>query len=692
MRLYQLAKELQLDSKDVLSVLEELGVPATSHMSGIDEVTAGLVREYFAEQKKPSAAVAQRATMAKEAKVSKPAAGAEPRATIEKAKPAKPEKEKTGKKKADIKEKIEPPRKIVLSMSLTAAGLAERLGIELQRLDEALQEEGKEMAASKVLDIETTVRLASRFGFEVEIGEEAKDALLRIVRETRESRKNVGRRAPVVTIMGHVDHGKTTLLDEIRKSKITEAEPGSITQHIGAYYVNTSQGDVVFLDTPGHQAFTAMRARGAHVTDIVVLVVAVDDGIMPQTQEAIRHSQAAGVPIIVALNKIDRAKENVERVKRSFARFGLIPEEEGGDTIFVQTSAIKRQGLDSLIEMILLIAEMADLQAPREGPAKGVVIETRLDKGKGPVATVLVQEGSLKAGDIFVVGTTSGKVRAMTDDRGRLVKAAGPSHPVEVMGFDALPDAGDILNVIPKDRRAKDYLASLTEHQRDEDARGAPQVHREALLLPPEAQEEPCLNIILRVDVYGSLGAISSSLSKLATEAVKVEIIYSGVGTVSKADVFLAEVASAEIIGFGIKVDPQIISFAKRQCVTIKVFDIIYSLLDYVETIVRKMEKPTLVEEELGTAEVRAVFSIPSVGKVAGCFVLTGKMTRDGKARLLRDGVEVHTGRIESLKRFKKDVKEVQTNYECGISLHGFQDYQERDVVHCYRLVEQATE
>ena len=678
MRLYQLAKELQLDSKDVLSVLEELGVPATSHMSGIDEVTAELVREYFAEQKKP--------------KVSKPAAGAASRVAIEKAKPAKPEKEKIRKKKAEVKEKVEPPRKIVLSLSLTAAGLAERLGIELQRLDEALREEGKEMAASKVLDIETTMRLASRFGFEVEIGEGAKDALLKIVRETREARRNVGRRAPVVTIMGHVDHGKTTLLDEIRKSKITEAEPGSITQHIGAYYVNTSQGDVVFLDTPGHQAFTAMRARGAHVTDIVVLVVAVDDGIMPQTQEAIRHSQAAGVPIIVALNKIDRAKENVERVKRSFARFGLIPEEEGGETIFVQTSAIKRQGLDSLIEMILLVAEMADLQAPREGPAKGVVIETRLDKGKGPVATVLVQEGSLKRSDIFVVGTTSGKVRAMTDDRGRLVKAAGPSHPVEVMGFDALPDAGDILNVIPKDRRAKDYLASLTEHQRDEDARGAPQVHREALLLPPEMPEETCLNLILRVDVYGSLGALSSSLSKQATEAVKVEIIYSGVGTVSKADVFLAEIASAEIIGFGIKVDPQIISFAKRQGVRIKVFDIIYSLLDYVETIVRKMEKPTLVEEELGAAEVRAVFSIPSVGKVAGCFVLTGKISRDGKARLMRDGVEVHTGRIESLKRFKKDVKEVQTNYECGISLHGFQDYQEEDVIHCYRLVEQAAE
>ena len=323
-----------------------------------------------------------------------------------------------------------------------------------------------------------------------------------------------------------------------------------------------------------------MRARGAHVNDIVVLVVAVDDGVMPQTQEAIRHSQAAGVPIVVALNKIDRAKENVERVKRSLGRFGLIPEEEGGETIFVPTSAIKRQGLESLLEMILLLAEMADLKAPHDGPAKGVVIETRLDKGKGPVATVLVQEGTLKRGDVFVVGTISGKVRAMTDDRGRAVKTAGPSRPVEVMGFDALPDAGDPFNVIPKNRKAKDYLASLAELQRDEEARGAPQVRRESVLTPLEEREENCLNIILKVDVFGSLGALSGSVLKLATEEVTLKIIHSGVGSVTKADVSLAEIASAQIIGFGIKVDPQISAFAKQQGVAIKVFDIIYSLLD----------------------------------------------------------------------------------------------------------------
>ncbi len=671
-------------------MLEELGVSAKSHMSGIDEVTAELVREYFAEKEKPpsEAKVARKA----KPKVSKTAARKPARVAAEKVKPTKPKKERVKRKKAKVEEKVEAPPKIVLERSLTVEDLAYQLGVASEQLDDALREEGKETAASKVLDVETTMRLASRFGFEIEVGKGAKDALLKIALDTREARKNVGRRAPVVTIMGHVDHGKTTILDEIRKSKITEAEPGSITQHIGAYYVNTKQGDVVFLDTPGHEAFTAMRARGAHVTDIVVLVVAVDDGVMPQTQEAIRHSQAAGVPIVVALNKMDRAEQNVERVKRSFARFGLIPEEEGGETIFVQTSAINRQGLDSLIEMILLVAEMADLKAPREGPAKGVVIETRLDKGKGPVATVLVQEGSLKRGDVFVAGTISGKVRAMTDDRGRTVKAAGPSHPVEVMGFGALPDAGDPFNVIPKSTKAKEYLASLAELQRDEDARGAPQVRREAILLPFEVLQENCLSLILKVDVFGSMGALSGSLSKLATEEVKLKIIHSGVGSVTKADVSLAEIASAEIIGFGIRVGPQISAFAKQQGVTIKVFDIIYSLLDYVETVIKKMEKPTLVEEELGTAEVRAVFSIPSLGKVAGCYVLTGKITRSGKARLLRGGEEVYTGRIGSLKRFKKDVKQVQTNFDCGIGLHGFQDYQEEDVIHCYRLVEKASE
>jgi len=689
LRVYQFAKELQLGSKDILSVLEELGVPANSHMSGIDEVTAELVREYFAEKEQPPS----EAKVAREVKpkVSRTAARKPARVAAEKVKPTKPKTERVKRKKAKVEEKVEALPKIVLERSLTVEDLANQLGVASEQLDDALREEGKEMAASKVLDIETTMRLASRFGFEIEVGDGAEDALLKIAMETKDARKNIGRRAPVVTIMGHVDHGKTTILDEIRKSKITEAEPGSITQHIGAYYVNTPQGDVVFLDTPGHQAFTAMRARGAHVTDIVVLVVAVDDGIMPQTQEAIRHSQASGVPIVVALNKIDRAKANVERVKRSFARFGLIPEEEGGETIFVPTSAIKRQGLDSLIEMILLVAEMADLKAPREGPAKGVVIETRLDRGKGPVATVLVQEGSLQRGDVFVAGTISGKVRALMDDRGRTVKVAGPSHPVEVMGFDALPDAGDPFNVIPKSRRAKEYLGSLAGLQREEEARSAPQVRREAILRPLDEREENCLNVILKVDVFGSLGALSGSLSKLATEEVKLKIIHSGVGSVTKADVSLAEIASAEIIGFGIKVDPQIGAFAKQQGVTIKVFDIIYSLLDYVETVIKKMEKPTLVEEELGTAEIRAVFPIPSIGKVAGCYVLSGKIARDGKARLLRGGIEVYTGRIGSLKRFKKDVKEVQTNFDCGIGLHGFQDYQEEDVIQCYRLVEEAS-
>lgn len=686
LRVYQLAKELKLTSHDILSLLLELGIQAKSHMSGLDEESVQLVKEFFAEKKKPAAKLEAPSTG--KPKTTRAAEGTGE--VVAEAKPPKTGEREVKEVAARAEKKAESPRKLVLRSLLTVEDLAEGLGISLEQIDSVLQEEGKEAAPSKILEVETTMRLASRFGYEVEISDSADDALLKIAREADFARKNVGPRAPVVTIMGHVDHGKTTVLDEIRKSKITEAEPGSITQHIGAYHVNTPQGDVVFLDTPGHQAFTAMRARGAHVTDIVVLVTAVDDGIKPQTEEAIRHAQAAGVPIVVALNKIDRAKENVGRVKRSFARFGLIPEEDGGETIFVETSAIKREGLDTLIEMILLVAEMADLKAPRDGPAKGVIIETRLDKGRGPVATVLVQEGTLKWGDVFVAGTVSGKVRAMRDDRGRNVKTAGPSHPVEVMGFGALPDAGETFYVIPRGRRAKEYLASMSQLQREQETKATPQVRREAVLLPPREQEENKLNIILKVDVFGSLGAIKNAVLNLATDEVAIDIIHAGVGSITKADVSLAEIASAKIIGFGIKVDPQISAFAKQHSVEIKLFQIIYSLLDHVEVLVWKLEKPTLVEEELGAAEVRMVFSVPSAGKVAGCYVLSGKMARDGKARLLRGGEEIYNGKISSLRRFKKDVKEVQTNFDCGIGLHAFQDYQEGDVIHCYRIVEQA--
>lgn len=702
LRIHEFAKQIGLGSKDVMEALKELGAPAKSHMSGVDAETQELLKDYFTEKgeigqapppqeapteaKKPPAeekpaAVEKPPAAEKPSAVKKPAAAEKPAAdkkppVPEEREPEKPEEEEEGEKK------------LILEKSVDAAELARRLGAPPEQIAEVLRTEGKEAPLSKILDYDTIRRIASRFGREIEIAADAEDALLKIALETEGARKDTGPRAPVVTIMGHVDHGKTTILDEIRKSRITEAEAGSITQHIGAYYVHTSQGDVVFLDTPGHQAFTAMRARGAHVTDIVVLVVAVDDGIMPQTQEAIRHSQAAGVPIIVALNKIDRAKQNVEKIKRSFARFGLIPEEDGGETIFVETSATQRIGLDSLIEMILLLAEFMDLRAPRKGPAKGLVIETRLDRGRGPVATVLVQQGVLKRGDFFVAGVASGKVRAMIDDRGREVKEAGPSRPVEIMGFDALPEAGDCFYVIPKGKKAKEYITTLGEFQRQEEIQRAPRVPREPILLPKEETEPDSLKIILKVDVFGSLGALSNSLQALAKGEIKFEIIHSGVGNVTKADVSLAEIASAEIIGFGIKIDPQITAFAKQQGVIIRIFDIIYTLLDYVDTTLKRMEKPTLVEEELGTAEVRQVFSIPSIGKVAGCFVLTGRIARDAKARLFRGGEQIYDGKIGSLKRFKKDVKEVQTNFDCGIGLMGFHDYEPEDVVHCYRLVE----
>jgi len=634
--------------------MRELGIPVKSHMAGVDPETAEMLKEYFAEKSAESQA----------------AGTAEPQQVVKEA----------------------PPKKtLVLQRCMAVEELAARLDAPVESLVALLRSEGKEVPATRVLDVDTTVRLASKMGYNVQIEERPQDALIKIARESDQQRRDVGPRAPVVTIMGHVDHGKTTILDEIRKSKITEAEPGAITQHIGAYYVKTPRGDVVFLDTPGHQAFTAMRARGAHVTDIVVLVVAVDDGVMPQTQEAIRHAQDAGVPIIVALNKIDKAKQNVEKVKRSLAQFGLIPEEEGGETIFVPTSATQRIGLETLLEMIVLVAEMMELRAAHKGPAKGVVIESRVDRGKGPVATVLVQEGLLRRGDLFVAGITSGKVRAMMDDRGRTVKEAGPSMPVEVMGFDALAEAGDAFYVIPKGRKAKEYLESLEQLQREED-RTKPRLLPREPLLAVDQQEEAKLKLILKVDVYGSLGAISNAILGVAKGDIEIEIIHSGVGSVTKADVSLAAIAGAQIIGFGIRLEPQIAAFAKQQGVKIKVFDVIYTLLDYVESLLRLMEKPTLVEETLGTAEVRAVFSIPSAGKVAGCFVQNGRVVRDANARVFRNGQEIYEGRIASLKRFKKDVKEVQTNFDCGIGLQNFQDIEVGDIIECYHVVERAPE
>ncbi|MCD6328378.1 translation initiation factor IF-2 [bacterium] len=695
MRVYLLGKELGVPSKEILDILEGLGTPAASHMSGIDDETVELIREYLAEKagdsraKKTKAApvattpsAAEEAPAAVEPKKPQPAPVAVEPVTVEPIE--KP-------KKDDEKEK---PRKIVISRSLAVPDLAEKLGVESGQVIDALAREGIESDESKVLGLEVTRRIASHLGVDIDAVDKSDDALFNIERESEKNRRDVGPRAPVVTIMGHVDHGKTTILDEMRKSKIVDGEAGSITQHIGAYYVETPQGDVVFLDTPGHQAFTAMRARGAHVTDIVVLVVAVDDGLMPQTEEAIRHAKTANVPIIVALNKIDKAKENVERVKRSFARFGLLPEKEGGETIFIETSAIRRVGLESLLEMIIILSQMLDLKAPRKGPARGTIIETKLDKGRGPVATVLVQEGLLERGDTFVAGMSSGKVRAMTDDLGRKVKEAGPSRPIEVMGFDSMPHAGDVFYAIPKGRKAKDYLQSLEALQREEELKRAPKMPGEPYLPPLEDEVEARaqFSIILKVDVFGSLGALSNSLSKTAKGEVDLEIIHSGVGSVSKADVSLAEIASAEIIGFGIKVEPQIAAFAKQQGVKISRFDVIYSLLDYVATALVKLEKPTLEEEEIGRAEIRAIFSIPSAGRVAGCFVQSGRIARDGKARVFRNGEEIYSGKISSLKRFKKDVKEVQTNFDCGIGLHGFQGYQEKDIIQCYKLVEKRPE
>jgi translation initiation factor IF-2 len=543
---------------------------------------------------------------------------------------------------------------------------------------------------NQLVDAETAAIAAQEMGFEVTVKqpELTKEQILAAELEKGEAEENLKPRPPVVTVMGHVDHGKTSLLDAIRKTKVTASEAGGITQRIGASVVDWKGRKVVFLDTPGHEAFTAMRARGAKVTDVAVLVVAADDGVMPQTLEALDHARAARVPVVVAINKIDKPEAKPERVKQQLADRGLVPEEWGGDTIFVPVSARQGTGIDQLLDMILLVADVHEIKANPDKKAVGTVIEAQLDKGRGAVATVLVQSGTLKVGDAFVIGSAWGRVRSMTDDRARQVKKAPPSTPVEVTGLSEVPNAGDILQVVDDERTAKEVAEARAMRKRAAEMQGSSRLSLEDLASRVREGEVPELKIVVKADVQGSTEALKQSFEKLDTKGVRMGIIHSGVGAITESDVMLAAASGAIVIGFNVRPDANARRAADEQKVDIRTYRIIYDAVEDIQAAMKGMLKPKFRELVLGRAEVRRLFRIPKVGTVAGCYVTDGKITREATLRVLRDGVVVHEAPVDSLKRFKDDVKEVPSGYECGISVEKFQDVKEGDILEAFVMEE----
>ena len=496
-------------------------------------------------------------------------------------------------------------------------------------------------------------------------------------------------RPPIITVMGHVDHGKTTLLDNIRKTHVTEKEAGGITQHIGASRVEYNGNTLVFLDTPGHEAFTSMRARGAQVTDIAVLVVAADDGIKPQTVEALNHAKAAGVPIVVAVNKIDKPEAKPERVRQQLSDYGLIPEEWGGDTIMVDVAAKKGLHVDDLLEMLLLVAEMQELKADPKAAPTGTVIEANLDKGKGPVATVIVQDGTLRRGDIIHTGSAWGKIRAMIDDKGRNVNEAGPSMPVEVLGLESVPQPGEKFTTLSSEREARELMSQSEFERRETDQSKAKRLTLEELYEKMQTEEVPQLRIVLKTDVQGSLEAFHSSLMKMSTDAVSINIVHEGVGRISESDVMLASASNAIIVGFNVRPDSNAKKIAENEGVQIRLYQVIYDMLDDVKAAMEGMLAPELREHTLGQAEIREIFRVPKVGNIAGCRVTEGLIRRSAKVRLIRDGVVFWSGELSSLKHFKDDVREIKAGNECGLSFEKFQDFRVGDVIEAYEILKE---
>ena len=692
MRVYEYAKKNSLASKEVIQKLKELNIDISNHMSTISSDIITKLDETF---KKQSSSSNNENKHEKKLNAAESTKNKEKKKTSQKPnKQEKKEKRKPKKKKQDSKknlttknEKKETPKKILYHNKLTVNELAEKLNKETSEIIKKLMFLGVMATKNEDLDDDTIELIASEYGTEVE-----KEVILedtdfeKYITESKE--EDLVERPAVVTIMGHVDHGKTTLLDSIRHTKVTAGEAGGITQHIGAYQVESAGQKVTFLDTPGHEAFTSMRSRGAQITDIAVLVVAADDGVMPQTVEAINHAKAANVPIIVAVNKMDKETANPERVMQELTEYELIPEDWGGNTIFVQLSAIKGEGIDELIEMILLVAEMEELKADPNKNAFGTVIEAQLDKGRGAVATLLVQDGTLRVGETLVVGNTYGRVRAMVNDLGKRVEEAGPSTPVEITGLNAVPQAGDQFLVFSDEKKARQIGESREQKYIQETRVNQSKVSLDDLFDQIKQGDMKEINIIIKADVQGSAEALSASLQKIEVENVQIKIIHSGVGAITESDIILASASNAIVIGFNVRPDVNAQKAAESEKVDVRLHRVIYKAIEEIEAAMKGLLDPEYEEKVIGQAEVRETFKVSRIGTIAGCYVTEGKVTRNAGVRLIRDGVVLYEGEIADLKRFKDDVKEVQQNYECGITIKNFNDIKEGDLIEAFVLEE----
>lgn len=686
-RVYELAKELEISSKDLISMLmDEFSIEAKNHMSVIDDEDAELIKELFAEKKKEAV----------EGKIEEPVDIVQEYEKIEedkanvkkiKRKPIKDSKNEFPNNKEAVAEDLDSQlEKLEMSNTITVKELSEKLKKPYNEVIKALIFMGVMASINQEIDFNTAKKVAVKFSVNMVLKED--NVNNREEEEEFDEEVYTEKRPPIVTIMGHVDHGKTSLLDAIKKSKVTETEAGGITQHIGAYTVDINGEKITFLDTPGHEAFTAMRARGAHITDIVVLVVAADDGIMPQTEEAIDHCKAAKVPIIVAINKIDKPGANIEKVKQELTEFGLVSEDWGGDIICAPVSAKTKVGIDSLLEMILLTAEIEELKADSARKAKGTVIEAKLDKGRGPVASLLVQNGTLHVGDSIIVGSTYGRIRAMFDDKGKKIKQAGPSIPVEILGLSEVPSAGDRFNVVKNEKIARDMAEKRSDKIRSEYLQSTHKVSLEDLYSQIKEGKIKELSLIVKADVQGSVEAVRQSLEKLSNDNVKVRVIHGAVGAITETDVILASASNAIIIAFNVRPDTNASLIAEKENVDIKTYRVIYNAIDDVKAAMAGMLDPEFKEVVIGRTEIRQIYKISNVGTIAGCYVLNGKITRNAAIRIIRDNIVITEGNLASLKRFKDDVKEVQTGYECGLSIEKYNDIKEGDIVESYIMEE----
>lgn len=723
-RVYEIAKQLNISTKEIMNQLKEYGFEVHSHMSSLEDDEVALIMDYY----KLSQTKEESIDLIQEKKTEPP--------QPEKPQP-KPLDHDADKKKQEVKAKQEtkvvsapqkevvtPKKEVVTKKSnknkrqekagrmgqqnnldtnlttndeeikiilvpstISIKDLADRMDTTATELIKHLMKKGKMTTINQEIDFALASQIVEEFDMLVEV-EEERDLLEEIFGETNDDEEDLEERSPVVVVMGHVDHGKTSLLDAIRSTAVTTREAGGITQHIGASTVSLNGKRITFLDTPGHEAFTAMRLRGAQVTDIAILVVAADDGVMPQTIEAINHARAANVQIIVAVNKMDKPGANPDRVKQELADQGLLVEDWGGDTICVPVSALKREGLDTLLEMILLVAEVNDYRSNPNRKARGTIVEAELDKGRGPVATVLVQSGTLKIGDPIVAGTAYGRIRAMVDDKGRQVKKAGPSTPVEILGLSEVPIGGDMFYVASSDKQARQLADKVKAQGREQLIHAATKVSLDDLFTQIQEGKLKDLNIIVKADVQGSVEAVRTSLERLSNEEVRIRILHGAVGAITESDLMLASASGAIIIGFNVRPDTATQAIADREGVDVRLYRVIYNAIEDIKSAMKGMLDPEFIEKVTGHAQIRATFKVSGVGTVGGAYVLDGKIARNSGVRIVRDGIVVYEGKLTSLKRFKDDAKEVNTGYECGVMFERFNDLKEDDVVEAFVMEE----